>query len=120
MATRKTKAKSVQPSKPPIQKPLPFTQPAAPIAKEPPPRTGFGAAVSVRSKLNGGDPLTAERLYDDEERIWLKAVADYKRRTRRQFPTNSELLAILKSLGYRLVATPTDLPIYDPLPVNQL
>lgn len=38
--------------------------------------------------------------YDDDEREFIAAVDRYKTRTGRQFPTLSELLGILKQLGY--------------------
>ena len=40
----------------------------------------------------------------------MKAMDRYKRENRRPFPTWSEVLEVLRSLGYRKVAEPTDLP----------
>ncbi|VTR92806.1 Uncharacterized protein OS=Planctomyces maris DSM 8797 GN=PM8797T_17994 PE=4 SV=1 [Gemmata massiliana] len=40
----------------------------------------------------------------------MKAMDRYKRENRRPFPTWSEVLEILRSLGYRRVAEPTALP----------
>lgn len=45
-------------------------------------------------------PTTSEVQYDDEEREWLAAVDGYKRTTGKKFPTYTEMLAIMKSLGY--------------------
>jgi hypothetical protein len=56
------------------------------------------------------DPTTCERDYNDEETTFMKAMDRYKRENRRPFPTWSEVLEVLRSLGYRLVAEPTDLP----------
>lgn len=39
--------------------------------------------------------------YTDEEREFLLAVDLYKRRHRRPFPAWTELLAVVKALGYR-------------------
>lgn len=39
--------------------------------------------------------------YDDEQDAFVRAVAEYKRRTKRQFPTLCELLGVLKGMGYR-------------------
>jgi hypothetical protein len=56
------------------------------------------------------DPTTCERDYSDEETDFMKAMDRYKRENRRPFPTWSEVLEVLRSLGYRKVAEPTDLP----------
>lgn len=40
----------------------------------------------------------------------MKAMDRYKRENRRPFPTWSEVLEVLRSLGYRRVAETTDLP----------
>src|SRR5580700_4803880 len=46
------------------------------------------------------DPTTCERDYSDEEIIFMKAMDQYKRANRRPFPTWSEVLEVLRSLGY--------------------
>jgi hypothetical protein len=56
------------------------------------------------------DPTTCERDYSDEESEFMKAMDRYKRENRRPFPTWSEVLEVMRSLGYRKVAEPTDLP----------
>ena len=56
------------------------------------------------------DPTTCERDYNDDETEFMKAMDRYKRENRRPFPTWSEVLEVLHSLGYRRVAEPTDLP----------
>src|SRR5262249_34509530 len=56
------------------------------------------------------DPTTCERDYNDEETEFMKAMDRYKRDNRRPFPTWSEVLEVLRSLGYRRVAEPTALP----------
>jgi hypothetical protein len=40
----------------------------------------------------------------------MKAMDQYKRDNRRPFPTWSEVLEVLRALGYRRVAEPTALP----------
>jgi hypothetical protein len=55
------------------------------------------------------DPTTCERDYSEEEVEFMKAMDDYKRRSGRQFPTWSEVLEVLRSIGYRKVAEPTEL-----------
>jgi hypothetical protein len=50
------------------------------------------------------DPTTCERDYQPEEIEFMKAMDDYKRRSGRQFPTWSEVLEVLRDLGYRKTA----------------
>jgi hypothetical protein len=47
------------------------------------------------------DPTTCERDYTDDEIEFMKAMDDYKRRAGRQFPTWSEVLEVIRDLGYR-------------------
>jgi len=56
------------------------------------------------------DPTTCERDYTDDETDFMKAMDRYKRDNRRPFPTWSEVLEVLWSLGYRKVAEPSDMP----------
>ncbi len=53
------------------------------------------------------DPTTCEREYNDEEIEFMRAIEDYKRAFFRPFPTWSEVLEVLRSMGYRRVAEPT-------------
>ncbi|MGL4462907.1 MAG: hypothetical protein ACRC1K_12225 [Planctomycetia bacterium] len=53
------------------------------------------------------DPTTCERDYDPEEIEFMRAMDEYKREYCRPFPTWSEVLEVLKSLGYRRVAEPS-------------
>lgn len=57
------------------------------------------------------DPTTCERDYSDQEIDFMKAMDDYKRRSGRQFPTWSEVLEVLHSMGYRKVAEPIDIQL---------
>ncbi len=56
------------------------------------------------------DPTTCEKDYSDEEIVFMKAMDQYKRSNRRPFPTWSEVLEVLRSLGYRKTEEPTALP----------
>src|SRR5947209_15068346 len=56
------------------------------------------------------DPTTCEKDYSDEEILFMKAMDQYKRANRRPFPTWSEVLEVLRALGYRKVEAPTILP----------
>ncbi|MEZ6064460.1 MAG: hypothetical protein R3B90_01855 [Planctomycetaceae bacterium] len=53
------------------------------------------------------DPTTCERDYNGAEVEFMRAMDDYKRRSGRQFPTWSEVLEVIRDLGYRKVAEPT-------------
>lgn len=53
------------------------------------------------------DPTTCERDYSDEQIEFMRAMDDYKRKSGRPFPTWSEVLEVLLSLGYRKVADPS-------------
>ena len=55
------------------------------------------------------DPTTSERDYTDAEIEFMMAMNEYKRRSGRIFPTWSEVLEVIKKLGYEKVP-PTDLP----------
>ena len=60
------------------------------------------------------DPTTCERDYSEEEIAFMKAMDQYKRDNRRPFPTWSEVLEVLRALGYRKVAEPTVMPGLQP------
>ncbi|MCA9118326.1 MAG: hypothetical protein KDA79_24850 [Planctomycetaceae bacterium] len=60
------------------------------------------------------DPTTCERDYSDSEIEFMRAMDEYKRRSGRQFPTWSEVLEVMFSLGYRKVAEPTELKAEEP------
>jgi hypothetical protein len=62
------------------------------------------------------DPTTCERDYTDEEIGFMRAMDQYKRDNRRPFPTWSEVLEVLRALGYRKVADATALPGLSPPP----
>src|SRR5262249_4636169 len=47
------------------------------------------------------DPTTCERHYTADEIEFMRAMDDYKRRAGRQFPTWSEVLEVVRSLGYK-------------------
>lgn len=46
------------------------------------------------------DPTTCERDYTDVEVEFMNALDDYKRASGRMFPTCSEVLEVIRSLGY--------------------
>ena len=44
-----------------------------------------------------------------EQWEFLQAINEYKRVNKRPFPTWSEVLDVMKAIGYRKVADPTDI-----------
>ena len=50
------------------------------------------------------DPATCERDYSDPELEFLGAMQEYKRSSGRMFPTWSEVLEVVRSLGYEKVS----------------
>ncbi len=105
---------------PPAETPVAPEAPAAPVADE---RRKRNIPVAVdRRRANAAekrrtserrrliDPTTCERDYNDDETSFMRAMERYKRENRRPFPTWSEVLEVMRSLGYRKVAEPTDLP----------
>jgi len=56
------------------------------------------------------DPTTCERDYSNDEIDFMKAMDQYKRDNRRPFPTWSEVLEVLRAMGYRKVADQTLMP----------
>lgn len=46
------------------------------------------------------DPTTCERDYTPEEVEFMNAMNDYKRTSGRMFPTCSEVLEVIRNLGY--------------------
>lgn len=55
------------------------------------------------SREGQGNPLTADVIYDDEQREFLQAVEAWKKANRKPYPTCCDLLAIAKAMGYRKV-----------------
>ncbi len=80
--------------------------PATATAKSP--RFTSRAAAADRSAARHArrrmiDPTTCERDYGPEELEFMQALDRYKRTSGRMFPTCSEVLEVLRSLGYRRV-----------------
>ena len=63
--------------------------------------------VSRRRQI---DPTTCERDYSDCEVEFMHALDKYKRTSGRMFPTCSEVLEVLRGLGYEKVNRPTAEP----------
>ena len=46
------------------------------------------------------DPTTCERDYSDDEIEFMQALDAYKRKSGRMFPTCSEILEVIRDIGY--------------------
>jgi len=71
-------------------------------AKKTPANATTADAVPRRQKQRRRhiDPTTCERDYSEHEVEFMKAMDDYKHSSGRMFPTCSEVLEVLRSLGY--------------------
>lgn len=54
------------------------------------------------------DPTTCERDYSEQEVEFMNALDEYKRKSGRMFPTCSEVLEVIQSLGYVKMSTAGD------------
>jgi hypothetical protein len=76
------------------------------------------AKVNRRRQI---DPTTCERDYSTDEIEFMSAMDDYKRRSGRMFPTCSEVLEVVKSLGYvKKNQTESSAPPMVDLPVGMI
>jgi hypothetical protein len=73
-------------------------------------RTGKDRRAERGERRRQIDPTTCERDYNNEEIEFMKAMDQYKRDNRRPFPTWSEVLEVLRALGYRKVAAASQMP----------
>ncbi len=87
--------------------------PKDPEYKAPERRSNDRRTVERRRQI---DPTTCERDYQPDEVEFMKAMDDYKRRSGRMFPTWSEVLEVIRDLGYRKVAERTQ--TYEAIPVT--
>ena len=58
-------------------------------------------SATRRARRRMIDPTTCERDYGPEELEFMQALDRYKRTSGRMFPTCSEVLEVLRSLGYQ-------------------
>lgn len=54
-----------------------------------------------KKKRRRGNAITTIPDYDDDELEFLKAMDAFKRVNRKPFPTYTEILGVLKKLGWR-------------------
>ncbi len=61
-------------------------------------------------KRRSNDRKSAEEgQMSDEQFAFLMAIEEYKKKNARPFPTWTEVLEVIKAIGYRKVAEPSDL-----------
>lgn len=70
----------------------------------------------IRSRIRQSRSVTGMDCYpgseiDAEAWRFLKAVDEYKRKHQRPYLTDAEVLAIARSVGFRKVAEPYDVPV---------
>ncbi len=68
---------------------------------------------AVFAKRKAIDPTTTDRVYSESELEFLQALELYRRQNKRPFPTATEYLEVLVSLGYRKVAERGPLPGHE-------
>ena len=61
---------------------------------------GSSSVAGRPSRRRLVDPTTCERDYQPDELEFMQAMEQYKRTSGRQFPTCSEVLEVVRSLGY--------------------
>ena len=82
--------------------PASFTPAAERKAAERATRAAHAAHASGRRRFV--DPATCERDYSAAEVEFMRAIQEYKRRSGRMFPTWSEVLEVVRDLGYQKAA----------------
>ena len=76
-------------------------------------RTGERRAkVNRRRQI---DPTTCERDYTPDEIEFMQAMDEYKRRNGRMFPTCSEILEVVRGLGYTKQSLAVGVPVFPEL-----
>jgi hypothetical protein len=65
-------------------------------------------ARQVSGRRRFVDPTTSERDYTNAETEFMLAMNEYKRQSGRMFPTWSEVLEVLRDLGYEKLTEAND------------
>lgn len=82
---------------------------------------GADQELTPRKKVNRRrqiDPTTCERDYSDQEVEFMNALDEYKRANGRMFPTCSEVLEVIRSLGYAQLSA-AELAAREPAPTAE-
>jgi hypothetical protein len=69
--------------------------------------------IPLQRTRRGVSPTTTEHDYSQQETQFLQAIDQYKRRANRPFPTLTEILEVLRSLGYVQTGERAPLPLED-------
>ena len=85
------------------------------IAPKTQPQLARRAKVQRRRQI---DPTTCERDYSDAEVEFMNAMDEYKRTSGRMFPTCSEVLEVIRELGY-VQLTPAEMATVRPEPTEK-
>ncbi len=101
-------------------------QTAAPATAAAAPAAAPAVAPERRKKVPRRrqiDPTTCERDYSQDEIEFMHALDAYKRSSGRMFPTCSEILEVVRGLGYSKPrpegVTEPETPLYDPSEVDE-
>ena len=65
------------------------------------------------------DPTTCERDYSQDELEFMNALDAYKRANGRMFPTCSEILEVIRGMGYVRLSADGSVPAQSPEPTAQ-
>jgi len=68
-------------------------------------RSSESSSAARSSRRRMIDPTTCDRDYAADEIEFMQALDRYKRSSGRMFPTCSEVLEVVRSLGYQRTAT---------------
>ena len=85
-------------------------------------RLGLDRRRGPGIRRSEGRKAAEEGEMTDEQFTFLMAIDKYKRQNNRPFPTWTEVLDVIKALGYRLVAEPGSIesPNEEPVKVAQV
>ena len=72
-------------------------------------RLGLDRRRGPGRRLSDERKAAEQGRMSDEQFEFLKAIDEYKRKNTRPFPTWTEVLEVIKALGYRKVAEPQSL-----------
>ncbi len=87
------------------------------------PVAGERRTLERRAKVNRRrqiDPTTCERDYTEDEVQFMSALEQYKRTSGRMFPTCSEILEVLRGLGYEKRPPMPEPPLGIPLSLAEV
>jgi len=79
-------------------------------------RLGLDRRRGPGRRLSDERKAAEEGRMSDEQLDFLLAIDEYKRKNSRPFPTWTEVLEVIKALGYRKVAEPQSLQQFDKEP----